>query len=211
MALPSTVDACKADLFTPKDELEQKYLPVMVSRIIRIRDAYTWMIANPDAKDRQVIDLIMAHSPGISKSSAYSDLNILKSLIPMLSKASRDFHRWRFGEMITETYQLAKRRKDTKTMERAATSYGKLFRVDMEDEMNMPYELVAVQPFVPTMDVSVLGLKPIPNSFEYIDRLQKELLADYPDIVDVEAEEVDLQEDKFFSPMNHDEGDDSED
>ena len=70
MALPATINACKADLFTPQAELEEKYTPVMVSRILRIRDAYNWMISNPDAKDRQVVDLILSRNPDISKSSA---------------------------------------------------------------------------------------------------------------------------------------------
>lgn len=210
MALPSTIDACKLDLFSSREELVTKYQPVMVARIIRVREAYNWMLANPDAKDRQVIDIIMSRNPGISKSSAYSDLSILKTLLPELSKNSRDFHRWRYTEMIMETYQLAKRRKDTRTMERAATSYAKHTRVDLEDEMAMPYDQIVVQPFVPTMDVTILGLKRIPNAFDYIDKLSKELLADNPDIIDVEAEEADLQEDKFFSPLTdkHDDEDD---
>ena len=210
MALPSTIDACKLDLFSSREELVTKYQPVMVARIIRIREAYNWMLANPDAKDRQVIDIIMSRNPGISKSSAYSDLSILKTLLPELSKNSRDFHSWRYTEMIMETYQLAKRRKDTRTMERAATSYAKHTRVDLEDEMAMPYDQIVVQPFVPTMDVTILGLKRIPNAFDYIDKLSKELLADNPDIIDVEAEEADLQEDKFFSPLTdkHDDEDD---
>ncbi len=210
MALPSTIDACKLDIFSSREELVTKYQPVMVARIIRIREAYNWMLANPDAKDRQVIDIIMSRNPGISKSSAYSDLSILKTLLPELSKNSRDFHRWRYTEMIMETYQLAKRRKDTRTMERAATSYAKHTRVDLEDEMAMPYDQIVVQPFVPTMDVTILGLKRIPNAFDYIDKLSKELLADNPDIIDVEAEEADLQEDKFFSPLTdkHDDEDD---
>ena len=63
MALPSTIDACKLDIFSSREELVTKYQPVMVARIIRIREAYNWMLANPDAKDRQVIDIIMSRNP----------------------------------------------------------------------------------------------------------------------------------------------------
>jgi len=42
--------------------------------------------------------------------------------------------------MIMETYQMAKAHKDSKTMERAATSYGKLNKVDAEDVQAVPYE-----------------------------------------------------------------------
>ena len=94
MAIPATIEAVQLDLFTPKDELEERYTPLMVARIIRIREAYTWMLANPEAKDRQIVELIMTRNTSVSKSSAYSDLSILKQLLPMLSKNSRDFHRW---------------------------------------------------------------------------------------------------------------------
>lgn len=36
--------------------------------------------------------------------------------------------------MLIATYKMAEKRKDSKTMERAATAYGKLNRVDLEDE-----------------------------------------------------------------------------
>lgn len=49
------------------------------------------------------------------KSQAYTDLAIIKALVPMLSSAARDFHRWRYNEMILETYQMAKKRKNTWT------------------------------------------------------------------------------------------------
>lgn len=93
---------------------------------------------------------------------------------------------------------MAKKRKDTKTMERAATSYAKYFKVDVEEELIPDYDKIVVQPFTPTVDPTVLGLKPIPNAFEYIDSLTKELARDLPDIMDVEAEEADLQEGRFF-------------
>lgn len=208
MAIPATIEAVQLDLFTTKDELEERYTPLMVARIIRIREAYTWMLANPEAKDRQIVELIMTRNTSVSKSSAYSDLSILKQLLPMLSKNSRDFHRWRFSEMIMETYSMAKRHKDFKTMERAATSYGKLHRVDLEDEMQMPYDQILVQPFVATMDPTVLGLKPIPDIYRKMDKLAKELMKDCADIEDVEYEEADIDE-SLFSELPTEENDEA--
>ena len=83
-------------------------------------------------------------------------------------------------------------------MERAATSYAKYNRVDLEDEMAMPYDEIVIQPFCATLDVSVLGLKPIPDVYNHIARLTKELSRDFVDIVDVEYEDADLEEDKLF-------------
>ena len=81
--------------------------------------------------------------------------------------------------MILETYAMAKKRKDTKTMERAATSYAKFNNVNVEDEQSVPYDMIVVQPFTATQDPSVLGIKPIPN------------------IDDIEFEEADIIPDDF--------------
>jgi hypothetical protein len=113
---------------------------------------------------------------GISKVTAYADLKIVKSLLPNLSEASRDYHRWRYNEMILETYQMAKKRKDTKTMEKAATSYAKYNRIDVEDETAVPYHMIVVQPFFPTTDPRVVGINPVPNIDERIKKLTKELV-----------------------------------
>ncbi|MBR5593454.1 MAG: hypothetical protein IKW46_05205 [Bacteroidaceae bacterium] len=120
-------------------------------------------------------------------------------MLPHLAQASRDFHRWRYNEMILETYQMAKKRKDTKTMEKAASSYAKFNRIDLEDEQAVPYDLIVVQPFTATDDPSVLGIKPIPNIQEKIQKMIAKYRAETIDIEDVEYEEADLEEDVLFN------------
>lgn len=111
----------------------------------------TWSIANPDAKDRQFVDEERTRY-GLSLVTAYADLKIVKAILPNMGETSRDFHRWHYNEMILETYQMAKKRKDTKTMGKAATSYAKFNRIDIEDEQSVPYHMIVVQPFFPTTD-----------------------------------------------------------
>ena len=170
MAQLETLEICRVDLFTAQDELQQRYTDDVVERILRIREEYNWFIANPDAKDRQFIENAVSRF-GIHKSMAYRDLGVIKALLPHLAQASRDFHRYRYNEMILETYQMAKKRKDTKTMEKAASSYAKYNRVDLEDEQAVPYDLIVVQPFTATDDPSVLGIKPMPRLQERIQEL----------------------------------------
>ena len=122
------IDACRLDLFTSEEELQEKYDMRIVARILRVREEYNWFLSNPDSKDRQFVETAMARH-GINKTQAYSDLAIVKALLPQLSQASRDFHRYRYNEMILETFQMAKKRKDTKTMEKAASSYAKTWRM----------------------------------------------------------------------------------
>ena len=197
MANLSTIDICREDLFTAKEELEQRYTAVIVARIIRIREEYNWFLANPDAKDRQFVETAMSRH-GIEKTAAYSDLAVVKALLPHLATDSRDFHRYRYNEMILETFQMAKKRKDTKTMEKAASSYAKYNRVDLEDEQTVPYDMIVVQPFTATDDPSVLGIKPIPNLREKIRMLLNKYRAENMDIEDIEFEEADLEETTLF-------------
>jgi hypothetical protein len=205
MAQHNTLDVCRVDLFTAEDELRQRYPEVIVARVLRVGEEYNWFISNPDAKDRQFIENAVSRF-GISKVLAYSDLAIVKAMLPHLSQASRDFHRYRYNEMILETFQMAKKRKDTKTMEKAASSYAEFNRVDLEGEQAVPYDLIVVQPFTATDDPSVLGIKPIPNIQERIDALLKKYQAENIDIEDIESEEADLEENVLFPPTDPNNG-----
>ena len=200
MPIPNTLDICRKDLFANEDKLREQYPEAVVVRVLRIRDMYLWTVANPEAKDRQFVEELL-NRYDMSRVMAYKDLGIVKSLLPSISAASRDFHRWRFNEMILETYQMAKKRKDTKTMEKAASSYAKNNNVGLEEEAKIPYELLLVQPFVPTMDPSVLGITPIPNLQEKIDAMLEKYKRETIDIEDVTFEEADLEEDIYFPPL----------
>ena len=198
------IDVCRIDLFTAEDELRQKYDERIVLRVLRIREEYNWFLSNPDAKDRQFVDLVVSRY-GICRARAFSDLAIVKALLPQLAQASRDFHRYRFNEMILETYQMAKKRKDTKTMEKAASAYAKYNRIDLEDEVAVPYDLIVVQPFTATDDPTVLGIKPIPRLQERIQELLHKYQVENIDIEDIEFEEADLEESSLFPPSNPEE------
>ena len=209
MAYPNALELCRSDLFTKEDELRQAYPQLLVDKVLRVRDMYNWCIANPDAKDRQFVEQELSRYD-ISKVVAYSDLAIVKTLLPTLATASRDFHRWRYNEMILETYQMAKKRKDTKTMEKAASSYAKYNRIDLEDEQAVPYEMIVVQPFTATSDPTVLGIKPIPNINDKIKALLNKYRAETIDIEDITFEEADLEEESLFPPNNKEDDNEQE-
>ena len=190
-------DIAQRDLFTAETQLLERYNQDQVAHILRLREMYAWFVASPDIKDRQIITQTLDRFH-ISRAEAYADLAIVKMLLPLLSSASRDFHRYRANEMLLETYRMAKARKDTKTMERAAASYAKYNRVDLEDEQALPYDMIVVQPFTATSDPTVLGLKPIPNLQSKIDKLLAKYRAETIDIEDIEYEEADLEETIYF-------------
>lgn len=209
MANPSALEVCRTDLFTREAELRERYPQPVVDKVLRVREMYNWFIANPDGTDREFVnELVQRHD--VSKVTAYSDLAVVKAMLPLLAAASRDFHRWRFNEMIMNTYKMAQKRKDTKTMERAAASYAKYNRVDLEDEQVMPYEMIVVQPFTATSDPSVLGIKPIPNIQRKISDMIKKYRAETIDIEDVEFEEPDLEFGSLFPLNNNTQNNDGE-
>lgn len=209
MANPSALEVCRTDLFTREAELRERYPQSVVDKVLRVREMYNWFIANPDGTDREFVnELVQRHD--VSKVTAYSDLAVVKAMLPLLAAASRDFHRWRFNEMIMNTYKMAQKRKDTKTMVRAAASYAKYNRVDLEDEQVMPYEMIVVQPFTATSDPSVLGIKPIPNIQRKISDMIKKYRAETIDIGDVEFEEPDLELDSLFPLNNNTQNNDGE-
>lgn len=209
MANPSALEVCRTDLFTREAKLRERYPQSVVDKVLRVREMYNWFIANPDGTDREFVnELVQRHD--VSKVTAYSDLAVVKAMLPLLAAASRDFHRWRFNEMIMNTYKMAQKRKDTKTMERAAASYAKYNRVDLEDEQVMPYEMIVVQPFTATSDPSVLGIKPIPNIQRKISDMIKKYRAETIDIGDVEFEEPDLELDSLFPLNNNTQNNDGE-
>ena len=197
MSQPNIVDIAKADLYSPREELLERYAVGQVEHLIRLRDMVSWSLANPDAKDRQFVEEIRQRYH-ISHVKAYADLKIVKVLLPNLSETSREFHRWKFNEMIMETYQMAKKRKDTRTMEKAAASYAKFNRIDIEDEQAVPYHMIVVQPFFPTTDPRVVGINPVPNIEERIRKLTKELSVSNPDTLNIEYEEADLNFEEIF-------------
>lgn len=201
MPLPTILESCKADLFASSEELDSKYPAAMAERIRRIRELYNFWLSEPTMRDRQMCRHIM-DVYGVSQSRAYSDIAVLHELVPLVSAKSREYHREVYREMIMESYDVARKKEDAKAMVAAATSLAKYEHLDLEEEKELPYEQIMRQPFCATTDPSVLGLKPIPNLPQYIDRLSKDLARDLADVDDVEFEEVDLEEEQLFSKLS---------
>ena len=191
MPFPSIHEIVQSDFFTSEEDLRNRFPALAVERVLRLRQMYNWFVSNPESKDKEFVDEAICRF-AISKTLAYDDLKIIKSVLPHITEASRDYHRWKYNEMILETYQMAKKRKDTKTMERAATSYAKFNNVNVEDEQSVPYDMIVVQPFTATDDPTVLGIKPIPNIDKKIASLIDKYRAESIDIDDIEFEEADI-------------------
>ena len=148
----------------------------VIVRIFRLRDIYNYMLRNPLKKDREYIDYIQASyhdedGKALSKRKAYEDIEILHAVIGNLQQCTKEWHRWRFNNMIMEGYAIAVRKEDAAAIAKLAQQYGKYNQLDKNDEKDLGLSQVPHLIFV--FDVSVLGFKPIPNAYRVMDELIK--------------------------------------
>lgn len=197
MPVPATIDVCEKYLFADISEMSADGLPeVIQQRLLRLRDMYNFWLQFPRKKDLEIVAELERRYK-VSKSTAYEDIRIIKRLLGDLAKTTKDYHRYKFCQMIDETYEMAKRIKDARAMGAAANYYGKYTQLDKEDILDKGYDKIVVQPFEPTDDPSVLGIKAIPNIREKIKSKIQQYWSE--DIEDVEFEEVEFNEDEIFN------------
>jgi hypothetical protein len=193
MAKPNTLELCRTHLFEDKDKLVRSAVPAqIIDRIIRLRSAYMLWLAHPLKKDAEIRDHLIQFS-GISKTTAYEDIGILKTLLGDMNETSKSYIRFRFNAMIMNVYYLAEQKKDTRSMDSAAAHYAKYNRLDAPDEQRIPWDEIIPQRFEPTSDPSVIGIQPVPNIQERIRSLKEKYIADIQE-VDYEEADADLDE-----------------
>lgn len=176
-------------MFRDVAEWRDKVTDAEHAKVTRCAAMYMWMLERPHAKDSEFVAEACGRF-GVTRPTAYSDLATLQALIPQLAKTARDFHRWRSAEMILDTYAMAREKKDTRIMEKAAADYMKLFRAD-DDREEIDLSDITPQPFVPTMDPRVLGIEPLPNLRERKRKLLEQLTREVADVRDIDYEEID--------------------
>lgn len=204
MSRQNAIELCREYLFEDADSFRNKVSQADFDKIIRCRAMYLWFIEQPHAKDAQFVSEICNRFK-VSRPTAYSDLAVIKVLLPELSKTARTFHRWRALNMILETYATAKIKGDTRTMEKAASDYAKYTRID-DDSEEIDLSDIQPQPFVPTMDPRVLGIEPIPDLKERKQALLEKYTREIADVKDISYEEIDLEDlhDISESPLRTD-------
>lgn len=196
--LPAILDTAKDFLFADVSKMVEAGLPEATRRhIIRLRDIYNYWLQFPMTKDRQLVDHIM-QAYELQTTQAYADLRVVKALLGDLQKASKEYHRYRFIEMVNAAYEIARINRDAKSMVAAADKYAKYTQLDKEDLVDRGFDKIMIQPFKPTDDPSVAGFKPVPNIRE---RIQKKIASYWSEeIQEVEFESVEFNEDDIFKP-----------
>jgi len=189
MAKRETYDICVQHLYDDVDKLS--HLPQQQrDKLLRIRSGYTIMNEFPSKKDREIIQHLQ-NQFGIERSAAYEDLRLIKDLLGSINRQSKDWHRFKFNNMIQKSYEMAELKNDPDSMVKAANTYGKYNQLDKEDAERIPWEEIIPQLYEPTDDPTVLGIKRVPNIREKIAAMKNKYMGD---IEDVTYEEMDLRE-----------------
>lgn len=192
----SDIDIYAVNLMKPEEEMRNdRVAEEVIGRVIRLRDVYNYMLRNPLVKDRTYVDYIESRY-GVTKRTAYSDLEILHAIVGNLQQCTKEWHRWRFNNMIMEGYAIALRRQDPAAIAKLAQQYGKYNRLDKTDDLDN--RLSEVPHIVFTFDVAKIGFRPIPNAFKYIDQIIKKYGGTpYEDLIeDVDFVEIADEPDK---------------
>ena len=201
MPVPATIDVCRNYLFADSDKMKAEGVPTVIQeRLIRLRDMYNYWLQFPRKKDMEIVDEL-GRRYEISKSTCYEDVRIIKQLLGDLNQSTKEYHRLKFLQMIEETFDVARRVKDARAMAAAANYYGKYNKLDKEEAEDKGYDKIVVQPFEPTDDPTVIGIKPIPNHRDKIKSKIEQYWND--DIEDVEFEEIEFDEEKLFKQGGH--------
>lgn len=170
------IDLYSDNLMLPIETLQaNKLAPQVISRIVRLRDIYNYILRNPLKKDREYIDYIQASyidadGKPLSKRKAYEDIEILHAIIGNLQQCSKEWHRWRFNNMIMEGYAIALRKEDAAAIAKLAQQYGKYNQLDKNDERDRGYG--EIPRIVFTFDVSKMGFQPVANLLHVIAELE---------------------------------------
>ena len=169
------IDIYADNLMLPEEEMKAKRIaPEIIQRVVRLRDLYNYMLRHPLKKDKEYTDYIRSvytNNDGkqLSLRKAYEDIEIIHAVIGNLQMCTKEWHRWRFNNMIMEGYAIAVRKEDATAIAKLAQQYGKYNQLDKNDEVDrgsadMPH-------IVFTFDVSSMGFKPIKNVYALIDKL----------------------------------------
>lgn len=194
------IDIYADNLMLPEETMRANRVEEQViQRIIRLRDIYNYMLRNPLKKDREYLDYIQgcyedADGNPISKRKAYEDIEILHAIVGNLQMCSKEWHRWRFNNMIAEGYAIAVRKSDPAAIAKLAAAYGKYNQLDKNDERDNG--LNAVPHIVFTIDVTTMGFRALENPYAVMDRIIKEYGGTPFEIIVEDAEYVEIPDDK---------------
>lgn len=184
------VELYSSVLFLSKDELEKKKLPKHVrDRVERIRVVYHHWARYPNLSEKEIRDYLIQEYQ-VPRSVAYEDFWLIKNLMGSFQQSSKDYHRWRFNQLIMEQYYKAAQMNDVKNAIAALSSYARFNKLDLEDNNPADYSLITPQTFEVSNDPTTIGIRPVKDLDDKVRKLIKKYNEE--DISNIDAEDIDV-------------------
>lgn len=184
MPRPSTLEICRQHLYSDIDLVPVAYQ----ERIKRLRVAYTFWYEFPTKTEADIRDHLM-NEFDVAKSTAYEDIQVVKALLGDIKNPAKEWVRFQVNAMFDEAYAMAKLQQDPKAMTMAGDKKAKYNMLDKPDAEPLPFDEIVPQPFEPTDDPTVLGLKKDPQIREKKKKMLEKYMGEI-EIVDVPYEEM---------------------
>ena len=175
-----------------------------MAHLLRLRDVYNYWLSFPSKRDRDIVALIKQRY-SLGDSQARTDLKLVKVLLGNLEQTTKQYHRYRFTQMVTRAYEKAEQMNDARSMVAAAAQYAKYQQLDKEDERANVIDTIVPMRLAFTDDPEVIGIARVPNAREKVRKVKEQYWTD--DTVDVDFEDIDAQVDEIFkAPTNGSQG-----
>ena len=148
-------------------------------------DVFAKWLDDPGMLDKDMVQHL-ENEYGRSKTQAYRDIASVKFALGNVKNATKEWSRFMVIETLKDALKQAKNKKDYYGMIMAADKLGKYTKLDKDEAEEIPWDQIVPPSFEPTDDITVLGLKKIPNLSERRKILEKKYLSRRVDISDAE-------------------------
>ena len=157
----------------------------------RFKNIFTYWLSKPTLSDTQIIHY-MRSELGMSEAQAYRDINKVKILLGNVQNANKEWQRYKLIHMIDKSFAIAESNGNSKDMILATDKLGKYTQLDKQDPVQIPWNEIIPWQIEPTGDVSILGIKPIPN----LKEAQRKMREKYNSPLIEEASFEEIKDDK---------------
>lgn len=173
MSLPVNIDDYSRYIAMDDTVLmDENVSSVIIERLHRIRALYSYWLQFPSKFNNDIVQYDMAMFK-VCKTQAYDDLHLTQLIMGNMQRASKEFMRWKIEADLEEDLKAARRAGDHRSV--AAIEKNRILnnRTDKEDEVEIEFDKITPQNFVPTDDPSVIGIANVPGLRERKRKLIK--------------------------------------
>ena len=187
---PELIQKTQKFLFASEEEMIEAKVPANVrTRILRLRDLYTFWLNTPALGDKVIVAELRKRY-GVSLSTAYEDIRLIKICLGNLNQQTTDYYRWVFLQRVEEAFQMARLNNDARAFSAALACLGKYTKLDKDESERPDYSAITPQSFEITADAEVAGFKRIPNLEEKTRKLLEKYSIEVAKVDEFQYEEL---------------------